>query len=326
MIQEEKTCVSIFVLDGKGGADIIDVDRLTPKHLSHPIWFHFNLSSSEAIHWLNHNLSLPDNIKENLTDIDLSDNHVHLHQNGLFFVVRSINMVPNAEPDDLVLLRLYVTQKMLITTRLHPAIDFGEIKELFSDKDGPKNTDELMIAVLENTLERISEAITGIENYVDTSEEEIIMCCFTSKTYIQLSEFLRQVIIIRRFMLPEREVIGNLIRHTVSWFKKDTKKGLQDCFEWLQRIIEDIDLLEKRIRVNQDAIQNQENAKMQRNMYMLTVVAGLFLPLSFLSGLFGMNLSGIPLGEHPYGFLIVCFVTVCVGLIVLFIFKKVKWI
>ena len=59
---------------------------------------------------------------------------------------------------------------------------------------------------------------------------------------------------------------------------------------------------------------------------MLSVIAGIFLPLSFLTGIFGMNLGGIPLNESPYGFLAINLIMVLFGLVILFLFKKLKWI
>ena len=326
MRQDETTFASVFVLDGKGSAKIVDINRLTDRRMAKPTWIHLNLSRPEAIAWLDTHLSLHDWVKESLTDTEISEPHIRLRQNNVLLVIRSVNIMPDAEPDDLVFLRLFATKKLLVTTRLDPALDFAEMTELFSDKDGPKNIDELILAILENTLDSVSEAVAGIENQVDDLEEAVITGHAIPQTYPQLSEFLRQVIVIRRFMMPEREAVGNLIRRGVSWFQTETDRGMRDCFDWIQRIIEDIDLLEKRIRVNQDAIKNQEDTKTQRNMYMLTVIAGIFLPLSFLTGLFGMNLRGIPFETHPYGFITVCLLTGLIGLIVLFIFKKLKWI
>ena len=91
-------------------------------------------------------------------------------------------------------------------------------------------------------------------------------------------------------------------------------------------IVEDIDLLEKRIRVNQDAISHLEDKQTQRNMYMLSVIAGIFLPLSFLASVFGMNLGGIPLATEGYGFITIVVMMVLIGLIIWYLFKRLKWI
>lgn len=316
-----------YILDGRGGAEPLSGDQLKDLPATkRPVWIHLNLSDPRALRWIEERTELSAWVKENLTNLDISEPHMRIRQDSVLLVLRTVNIMPGAEPDDLVFLRLYATDKILISTRLHPAINFEDMNELFSDKDGPKDMNGLILSILENTLDGVSDSIVGIENQVDALEEKIIVNDMPENTYQQLSELLRQVIVIRRFMAPEREAVGNLIRHGAAWFTIDMERGLRDNFDWIQRIIEDIDLLEKRIRVNQDALKNRDDKKVQQNMYMLSVIAGIFLPLSFLASVFGMNLEGIPLESHPYGFLAVSLFMVLVGGVVLFVFRKLKWI
>lgn len=316
-----------YILDGRGGAEPLSGDQLNDLPATkRPVWIHLNLSDPRALRWIEERTELSAWVKENLTNLDISEPHMRIRQDSVLLVLRTVNIMPGAEPDDLVFLRLYATDKILISTRLHPAINFEDMNELFADKDGPKDMNGLILSILENTLDGVSDSIVGIENQVDVLEEKIIVNDMPENTYQQLSELLRQVIVIRRFMAPEREAVGNLIRHGAAWFTIDMERGLRDNFDWIQRIIEDIDLLEKRIRVNQDALKNRDDKKVQQNMYMLSVIAGIFLPLSFLASVFGMNLEGIPLGSHPYGFLAVSLFMVLVGGVVLFVFRKLKWI
>ncbi len=316
-----------YILDGRGGAEPLSGDQLNDLPTTkRPVWVHLNLSDPWASRWIEERTELSTWVKENLTNLDISEPHMRIRQDSVLLVLRTVNIMPGSEPDDLVFLRLYATDKILISTRLHPAINFEDMNEQFADKDGPKDMNGLILSILENTLDGVSDSIVGIENQVDALEEKIIVNDMPENTYQQLSELLRQVIVIRRFMAPEREAVGNLIRHGAAWFTIDMERGLRDNFDWIQRIIEDIDLLEKRIRVNQDALKNRDDKKVQQNMYMLSVIAGIFLPLSFLASVFGMNLEGIPLESHPYGFLAVSLFMVLVGGVVLFVFRKLKWI
>ena len=129
-----------------------------------------------------------------------------------------------------------------------------------------------------------------------------------------------------KYDVQEEKHEDNLLRRGVKWFNAGFEQSIRDNFDRVRRIVEDIDLLEKRIRVNQDAISHMEDKQTQRNTYMLSVIAGIFLPLSFLTGIFGMNLGGIPLNENPYGFLAINLIMIFIGLIILFLFKKLKWI
>ena len=327
MPKKKKSFATIYVLNGEGGAV-----KETPASLSdlmtdkNPVWVHLNLSDVRAARWLKRQKELSEWVRENLLNPEALEPRMRVKQNRLLLVLRTVDITPRSEPDDLVFLRLFATEKILISACLSPTIDFKDIDELFSDNDGPKNINDLIPVILENTLDSVTESIDRIEDLVDDMEENIITGHLKEGMYQSLSELLRQVIVIRRFMMPEREVLDNLIRHGIRWFNAETERSIRDDFDRVRRIVEDIDLLEKRIRVNQDALSHIEDKQTQKNMYMLSVIAGIFLPLSFIASVFGMNLGGIPLNEQPYGFLAINVGMLVIGLFIWFLFKKLKWV
>jgi len=83
--------------------------------------------------------------------------------------------------------------------------------------------------------------------------------------------------------------------------------------------------LRERAQVMQDEPTNRLSEQMNRNMYLLTIVASIFLPLGFITGLLGVNVGGIPGTEDPQGFLMLCGLLL-VGLLECWIFKRLKWI
>jgi len=327
MRKKKKSFATVYALNGEGGAEKKTIATLADlKDTGKAIWIHLNLSDPRAGKWLKKQSEISDWIRENLTNPEISDARVRIKQNKLLLLLRTVNRSSQSDPDDLVFLRLFATEKILISTCRNPTLNFAEIDDLFEDKEGPLNINDLLSILLEHTLDSVTDSIECIEDIVDEFEEKIITAKPQEGTYSALAERLRQVIIIRRFMMPEREVLDNLLRRGVKWFNAGIEQSIRDNFDRVRRIVEDIDLLEKRIRVNQDAISHMEDKQTQRNTYMLSVIAGIFLPLSFLTGIFGMNLGGIPLNENPYGFLAINLIMIFIGLIILFLFKKLKWI
>ena len=327
MRKKKKSFATVYALNGEGSAEKKAITSLAElKDTGKVVWIHLNLSDPRAGRWLKKQSEINDWVRENLTNPEISDPRVRIKQNKLLLLLRTVNRSSGSDPDDLVFLRLFATEKILISTCRNPTLDFSEIDDLFEDKEGPENMNDLLSIILENTLDSVADSVERIEDIVDDFEEKIIISKPQEGTYSALAERLRQVIIIRRFMMPEREVLDNLVRRGVKWFNAGIEQSIRDNFDRVRRIVEDIDLLEKRIRVNQDAISHIEDKQAQRNTYMLSVIAGIFLPLSFLTGIFGMNLGGIPLNESPFGFLAVNIIMVFIGLVILFLFKKLKWI
>lgn len=75
----------------------------------------------------------------------------------------------------------------------------------------------------------------------------------------------------------------------------------------------------------QDELTSALSSKLNKNLYILSVITALFMPLSFFSGLLGMNLKGIPGADHPMSFGVACAIALGIALMQIIIFKRMKW-
>lgn len=319
--------VNASVLDGKGSATQIsekDIKKWKPSQ--GVLWVHLNLQFDGVADWLRTQAGLDDWTVETLTDVEESRPRTVVHKNSLLLVLRTVNLTPRSEPDDMVFLRLFADKNRLITVRLHPAIDFKSITDDFETKDGPTDINSLIEVVLENTLDSTADTVSDLEDEMDEMEEVLISKNKPDSLFEDFSEMMRKLVIMHRFLSPERDALDTLTRHNPSWFNANMERTARDSFHRIQRIIEDIDLLRERVHINQDVLASYNTKKSQRNMYMLSVIATVFLPLSFLTGLFGMNVGGIPFSEDANGLLITFTFISFIGMILLIIFKRLKWI
>lgn len=327
MVKKDDWLVSALVLNGKGSAQKLSADELSRwKPEQGFLWVHLNLSHQGAAAWLKSSAKLDAWTLQTLTDSDDSRPRTLIHKDALLLVLRTVNLNDKAEPDDMVFLKLWATKNRLITLRLHPAINFEDIRNDFKNHEGPIDANTLIELILETTLDSIAATISDLQEKLDDMEELIIAKNEANSTYDDLSEMMRQLVIIHRFLAPEREALGVLTRRETSWFNDVMDRACKENLHRMERIMEDIELLRERIRINQDALNAYDVKRAQRNMYMLSVIATIFLPLSFLTGLFGMNVGGIPFSSDPHGLLITFILIAVSGVILLYIFRKLKWI
>lgn len=327
MVGKNDWLVSALVLNGKGGAKKINEKGLKKwKPKDGVLWVHLNLQQQGAHQWLSKEAGLDAWSIETLTDVEESRPRTVVHKDALLLVLRTVNLTPRSEPDDLVFLRLWATQNRLITVRLHPAIDFQDIAADFKTGDGPTDINSLIEEILDTSLDSTADTVSDMEDALDDIEERIIAKRITPTMYDDLSEKMRQLVVMHRFLAPERDALGVLSRRATTWFSDELDHATKECYHRMERIIEDIDLLRERVRINQDALNSHDVKRSQRNMYMLSVIATIFLPLSFLTGLFGMNVGGIPWSSDPNGLLITFFCITLIGFILILLFKKFKWI
>ena len=90
--------------------------------------------------------------------------------------------------------------------------------------------------------------------------------------------------------------------------------------------VEALDAGRERLTALQDHIEAAQASALGRNSYVLSVVAAIFLPLGFLTGLFGINVGGMPLVENPWGFWSVSLASALIGVGLFVLFRRMKWL
>ena len=99
---------------------------------------------------------------------------------------------------------------------------------------------------------------------------------------------------VRRFMAPQRDAIDRLCRQPVAWLKDQQLQVLREEADRMTRYLEDLDLARERAVLLREEFLAQVAQEQNSRMYVLSIVAAIFLPLTFVTGLLGMNVGGLP--------------------------------
>ncbi len=126
-------------------------------------------------------------------------------------------------------------------------------------------------------------------------------------------------------MAPQRDAFAKLITDKIAWFDDDSRLRLREVSDRLIRHIEDLDAVRERAAVTQEELLSRLSDQMNTRMYVLSIVAAIFLPLGFLTGLLGINVGGIPGTENPWAFLIFSVFIVGILVVQMLWFKYKKW-
>lgn len=100
---------------------------------------------------------------------------------------------------------------------------------------------------------------------------------------------------------------------------------IRESTDRLARYIEDLDSCRDRAAVVSEELSSRLSEQLNSRMYVLSIVAALFLPLGFLTGLFGINVGGIPLADNPYGFIGISLIMLTIIVLQIIIFRIKKW-
>ncbi len=101
---------------------------------------------------------------------------------------------------------------------------------------------------------------------------------------------------------------------------------MQETANQISRFVEDLDASRERAQITQDELATLLSEQMNRNTYLLSVVAAIVLPPSLVAGVLGINVKVIPFSDHPWAFAIVCGVLIGTAAIQFWVFRRLKWI
>ena len=317
------------VLDGKGGGRPLGWDEArawTPStsQSNEVLWMHVCRNRPGVQDWLEDTLGISEPTAELLVS-DRTRPRAFREGNTLVATLRGINFNPNAEPEDMVSMQLWCDGRRLITLRRER---LQTPRDTLADIDrgiGPTDAGSLITQLTEHMIARMSRSIIDMNEHIDELEqedpeedpEEILP---------RITTIRRNCLALKRHMSPQHEALERISRDAPSWFEDHDRREIAETIERLRRYLDDIDISMESAVVLQDEIRARAVASSEKATYMLTIVAGIFLPLSFLTGLMGINVGGMPGVDDNNAFWEVVGLCTAILAVQLFLFWRWKWL
>lgn len=317
-----------LLLDKQGGARHLSFDEVQSWKPEHGVlWLHMDLQSSITKAFLENKSGINPLALESLTEEEEDRPRCVSFGDKLMLFLRAINLNPGEEPDDMIPLRIWCENDRMITLRETPMNFLTAMEREFAAGSGPKNIGELLDEVCYFTLNKIVDVVADVEVVIDDVEDKIIEEEEDKNGDFMplLSEARRNLTEMRRYLYPQRDAMDALPRQIMPWLSAENRYQLRENANRMTRIIEDMDSLRERAMINMDELSNRVREQTQENMYMLSVLVAIFVPLTFITGLFGMNVGGIPLAQNENGLLFISAALLFLGILLAFILKKLKW-
>lgn len=294
-----------IILDGKGGCRMIDWNGVSNwQRAQGLLWIHLEVDSPVAQNWLREASGLDSTISEALLASGTRP-RVHAHGDGVMGFLRGVNLNPGATPDDMISVRLWVAPDRVITLRSPRLAAINDVREQLAVGRGPKDAGSLFIAIAARLTERMWPVVSNLDELIDELEEKVVEEPARDLRR-DLSQMRRQAISLRRYIGPQRDALSTLQNLNLNWINERQRGALREIIDRVMRIVEDLDAMRERAAVVQEELAGRLAEQMDRTMYILSIVTGVFLPLGILTGLFGINVGGMPGVDNPWAFSIVC--------------------
>ncbi len=303
-------------LEGEAISKVIKSDQLA--------WVHMDVRDIATREWLNTELSYLDHIIVDALLAEETRPRIVEVGDGVLLILRGVNLNADSEPEDMVSIRLWIDDHRIISLQRRPLKAVADLQAKLEEGRGPKNSGEFLAALSNALFERMEPVFSELDDALDDIEEKILEQSQGVDRKI-INRIRRQAIVFRRYVAPQKDAIAVLKTCDMSWIDNAQRRKLQEGHDRLIRYVEDLDAIRERAQIIKEEVASVMADTMNKNMYVLSVIAAIFLPLGFFTGLLGINIGGIPGVDNPYAFTIFCVVLTVVVIGQILYFKWKKW-
>lgn len=286
------------------------------------LWLHFDVADDATRRWLLTDEQLPNVITSALLSTETRP-RANTIGDGVLLSLRGVNLNPGADPVDMVSISLWIEATRIISTRHRRLLSVDDVVKSF-DEHPLTGSGDMVVRLVDRLVRRSSDVIDRLDDDISNLETDA-----AHETQVfdrtDLAKFRRDVIALRRYLAPQREALSQLQHGNFSWLTDTDKLNLREVGDRLILYLEGLDAFRERASVLQAELISQLSEQLNQRMYVLSIVAAMFLPLGFLTGLLGINLGGIPGAESPIGFLTFSLLMLAIMGLQLWFFTKKRW-
>jgi len=290
------------LLDGNGGCQEMDWAGVRAwKPGDGIIWVHLDRSAPAVRGWLEGESSLDPLVADALLAEDTRPRSA-VFDDGVLVNLRGVNLNPDAIPEDMVSVRVWMEPERIVSTRRLRVLAIQDLRDDLARGKGARTGPGFLIRLAQSLTDRLQPIESGIGETLDELEDALVAGDLDVLGE-RLTPLRRQTIALRRHLAPQRDALTRLHADGDDFFDDHQRARLREVVDRVYRIVEELDAMRERAAIIQDERRTRISERMDKAIYVLSIVATVMLPLTFVTGLLGMNVGGIP-GERwlgPFG-------------------------
>jgi magnesium transporter len=251
---------------------------------------------------------------------------VEPYENYLFIIMQ---MLLTGDVLDMEQLSLFLGKNFVLTFQERPG---GDCFPLVRDRIRRNHArirgagaDHLAYALVDAVVDYYFPLLERYGERLETVEDEVVARP-SGRTVANIHRVKRDLLMLRRTAWPMREAINSLVRDESPFIARETRTYLRDCYDHAVRII---DILETDRETAFGLLETYLSAtsnRMNEVIKVLTVITTIFMPLTFIAGIYGMNFMHMPELSRPWGYPAVLASMAAIGLGMLFYFRRKGWL
>ena len=269
------------------------------------LWVHLERDDPVTQAWLTSKANLDPVVAEAL-QAEESRPRVEPVDDDLLMVLRGINhtIVEDHDETELVALNIWAEATRLITLRdkNHTLEALRTLRLAILSGKGPRTAGPLVARIAEKIVDHLGELTEQIDDRLGEYEEALSEDSGDVDPRQAVNEMRRQIVQLRRYVAPQREALYRLRNEDVSWLCEDTQSRLREVEGKLRGHMENLEEMRQRAALLHEEMNARLAEQTNRNTLVMSVVSVIMLPMTFITGYFGMNTSSLPFaGEGSVG-------------------------
>ncbi len=287
------------------------------------VWIHLHGEGGEIAGWLRDTAGLPDYVIDPLTAVETRP-RCDATAKGAFVNLRGLSQDELSAGDPLASVRLYASAgRVHSVTRRHLSALDAVIERV--ERGDASDPGDLIVAFAMAITEQLDPLIADLGDTLDDCEEALD----TSRVFDlrrTVAQTRARSIGYRRFLVPQRTALEKLASLPGEWLAADDRLHLAAAADRAARMAEEVDSIRERAALVHETLTDLRAEQLDQRSLQIAIVAMVFLPLTFLTGLLGMNVEGIPFAKEPWAFAGV--VSLCVAMSVAIVgwFARKHWL
>lgn len=288
-------------------------------------WLHMCIRHQETTSFLMDNAMLEDLIVDAMVQED-TRSRIRVHPDGIMVLLKATHVRngSNVMPEDMISMRIWIDETDVITTREADVDPISEMVARTKSGTAPTAPGEFLADLIKLHLDQIEPLIEVLEDRANELDglmrgaKAEAVCMQLADVRSQASGFLRQ-------LTPQKQVFETLCRLDHAALSERSRNRFEDALDQLLHLLETLQSVRERSDIVNDQIARAQERQLNKTSLIFALVATVFLPLSFVTGLFGANLRGIPMATHPLGFVTLTASCLAISLLLIIFFRLRRW-
>ena len=246
----------------------------------------------------------------------------------IFVVIKMLSIDEEGNEINAEQISVLLGSNFVISFQERPGDVFDSIRERIRKGKGrirKMGADYLAYALLDSVVDHYFIILESVGDRVESLEEDLVIHP-VPETLQSIHHLKREMIFLRRSVWPLREVISVLERGESALIKQSTGIFLRDVYDHTIQVMDTIETFRDIVSGMLDVYLSSISNKMNEVMKVLTIIATIFIPLTFMAGVYGMNFKYMPELELHWAYPAAWIAMVTVGVVMVIYFKRKKWI